>query len=311
MRILEVTVPAEADGRKLKYFVRGSLGLSYRQYSALKQAEGLSLNGRPARANDLLRAGDLLVARLPEDAGRGVEPEDGPVRVAWEDEDVLVIDKTAPLPCQCSPKQSGGTLENRLARLYGPDFLFRPVNRLDRGTSGLMAAAKNAHACQRLQRQLHTPEFIREYLAVVEGELSGEGVVDLPIAKESAATVRRVVDSQRGQPAVTHYRALERHGGFTLVRLRLETGRTHQIRVHMAALGHPVAGDFLYGRELPQLPGRFALHSTFISFLHPITGREVSLESPLPAELRLWENEGTGETGNTAGAPPPRPRQGE
>ena len=181
-----------------------------------------------------------------------------------------------------------GTLENRLAYLYQdrPDFVFRPLNRLDRGTSGLMAAAMNAHAAQRLQKQLHTETFIREYLAVVEGRMAGEGAIDAPIAKEAAATVRRVVDHERGKPAVTRYRVEQTDGRYTLVRLRLETGRTHQIRAHLAHIGHPVAGDFLYGTEDPRLPGRFALHSAYIPFVHPVTGEIVERISPLPEALR-------------------------
>ena len=215
---------------------------------------------------------------------RSCAGEGGP----YEDADVYVVDKPAPLACQCSPKQPDGTLENRLrARFIGEEnFVFRPLNRLDRGTSGLLAAAKHAHACQLLQAQLHTPAFVREYLAVVEGELEGEGTVDLPIAKADGPTVRRAVDLENGRRSVTHYRA-EAHGnGRTLVRLRLETGRTHQIRVHMAAIGHPVAGDFLYGEELAALPGRFALHSARIEFDHPLTGARVALSSPLPENLR-------------------------
>jgi 23S rRNA pseudouridine1911/1915/1917 synthase len=178
------------------------------------------------------------------------------------------------------------TLENRLAFCY-PDMIFRPLNRLDRGTSGLMAAAKHAHAAQILQKQLHTDAFVREYLAVVEGYMTGEGTIDAPIAKEEAATVRRVIDYERGVRAVTHYR-VERSGEqFSLVRLRLETGRTHQIRVHLSHMGHPIVGDFLYGHEDPRLPGRFALHSTYIRLVQPVTGEIIERTSPLPSELLL------------------------
>ena len=278
----------EADaGRQLKYLVRGGMGLSYHQFSALKASGGMWINGVPARANAILKLGDVVTLRL-EDAPRSPVPfEMAPVNVVYEDEDLLIIDKPAPLPCQCSPKQTAMTLENRLAWRYRdvPGYVFRPVNRLDKGTSGLMAAAMNAHAAQLLQKQLHTDQFIREYLAVVEGEMTGEGVIDAPIAKEAAATVRRVVDFVRGVEAVTHYRAEGNFGPYTLVRLRLQTGRTHQIRVHLSHLGHPIVGDFLYGTEDPRLPGRFALHSTYIHLLHPISGQIVEAASPLPGTL--------------------------
>lgn len=282
-KLTAIAGPADA-GRKVKYFVRGAMGVSYGQFNALKAQNGLLVNGAPVHANHELRPGDEVTVLLMDGSVKAVAPEDGPVNVVYEDEDILILDKPAPLACQCSPKQPGGTLENRLAFRY-PGLVFRPLNRLDRGTSGLMAAAKNAHAAQRLQRQLHTDRFLREYLAVVEGRFEGEGVIDAPIAKAEGATVRRAVDCENGVRAVTHYKVEESGDRHSLVRLRLQTGRTHQIRVHMAHLGHPVAGDFLYGRELPELPGRFALHSTRISLVHPVTGEVIEKESPLPGEL--------------------------
>ena len=284
MRKLTAIAGPKDAGRKVKYFVRGGMGMSYGQFNALKARDALLVNGAPVHANYILRPGDEVAVLLAEGPGKAVAPEDGPVNVVYEDEDLLILDKSAPLACQCSPKQPGGTLENRLARLY-PDLPFRPLNRLDKGTSGLMAAAKNAHAAQRLQRQLHTDRFLREYLAVVEGRLEGEGVIDAPIAKADGATVRRVVDFENGVRAVTHYKVEAAGARRSLVRLRLETGRTHQIRVHLAHLGHPIAGDFLYGAELPELPGRFALHSTRIRLIHPVTGEIIERESPLPGEL--------------------------
>ena len=287
MRRLTALAAEKDAGRKVKYFVRGDMGVSYGQCAALKARDGLLVNGAPVHANHVLTPGDVVTVLLEDPVTGTVTPEDGPVDVVYEDEDVLVIDKPAPLATQCSPKQPGGTLENRLACRYRDreSFAFRPLNRLDRGTSGLMAAAMNAHACQRLQKQLHTDDFVREYLAVVEGRMEGEGVIDAPIAKEEAATVRRVVDFERGRRAVTRYRAEKSGERYSLVRLRLETGRTHQIRVHLAHVGHPVAGDFLYGAEDPRLPGRFALHSAYIRFVHPVTGEIVERESPLPEAL--------------------------
>lgn len=277
----------EADcGRLLRSFVRGRMGVSYSQYASAKQAEGITVNGEIQHANYPLKTGDHVQIQLPETRREGAKPEFEPVCVRYEDEDILILDKPAPLACQCSPKQPGGTLENRLAGRYGSGFVFRPLNRLDRGTSGLMAAAKHAHAYQRLQKQLHTDAFVREYLAVVEGEWAGEGTIDLPIAKENDATVRRIVDFESGKRAITHYRVAESKNGRALVRLRLETGRTHQIRVHLSHMGHPIAGDFLYGTELDALPGRFALHSARIELNHPLTGARIQIDSPLPEALQ-------------------------
>lgn len=287
MRELTAIAAGSDAGRPVKYFVRGSMGVSYHQFAGLTRRGCIRVNGAPVHANAALSPGDVVTVVLDEPPRDTVEPDPVPVDVVYEDEDLLILDKPAPLACQCSPKQRAMALENRLAWRYrdDPGFVFRPLNRLDRGTSGLMAAAKHAHACQRLQRQLHTDAFLREYLAVVEGRMDGEGTIDAPIAKVDAASVRRVVDPGRGRPAVTHYR-VERPGGRrSLVRLRLETGRTHQIRIHLASLGHPVAGDFLYGREDPRLPGRFALHSARLRLVQPVTGAVVEAESPLPPEL--------------------------
>ena len=285
MRVLTAAVSEEDAGRLVKYFVRGRMGVSYHQFAALKVRDGVRVNGRAIHANHVLQYGDSVEVCLEEGAAAEIAPDPTPVSVVWEDDDILIIDKPAPLACQCSAKQAGMTLENRLAYRY-PGMVFRPLNRLDKGTSGLMAAARHAHAAQVLQKQLHTEQFVREYLAVAEGRMEGSGVIDAPIAKEAAATVRRVVDAVNGVRAVTRYRVEAAGEGRSLVRLRLETGRTHQIRVHLAHLGHPIVGDFLYGREDPALPGRFALHSTYIRLVHPITGEIVERTSPLPAELK-------------------------
>ena len=203
----------------------------------------------------------------------------------WEDPDILIIDKPAPLPSVAS-RQGGETLENRVfSYLDCPqDFIYRPVNRLDKGTSGLMMAAKNAHIQQRMQRMLHTDGFIREYLAVVDGRPGEEkGVIDLPIGHGPG--IKRVIDAA-GRPAFTEYEVLKTGESRSLLRLKLHTGRTHQIRVHLAALGCPVAGDFLYGQEDERLPGRFALHSYRLCFCHPLSGEWVEARSPMPVNLQ-------------------------
>ena len=293
MRILEWTVSEESAGKKVKSFVRSDMGVSYHQYAVMKREESLTRNGNPVRANDIVQAGDILRVELPEeDAHEFIMPEDLPVDVVYEDNDILILDKPAPLPCQCSPKQGSGTLENRLAARYGKNFVFRPVNRLDKGTSGLMCVAKHAHAYQALQRLLHTDAYQREYLAVAEGEFSGRGTIDLPISKENDATVKRVIDAEHGRKAVTHYDTICAANGYTLVHIALETGRTHQIRVHLSAIGHPVAGDFLYGHESEALAGRFALHSAYIRLPQPVTKEIITLESPMPSELTALLGDG-------------------
>ena len=285
MRELSHMVTAAESGRTVKSLALKALRLSQGQFSSLKFQGGIWVDGAPARATERLREGQVLSARL-QDAGQKIAPAAIPISIPWQDGDYLIVEKPAPLPTLPSCHQAGPTLENALyAALECPgNFVFRPVNRLDKGTSGLMAVALNAHAQQLLQRQLHSPGFIREYLAVCEGHPPQEsGVIDAPIGLAGEGVRREV--RMDGKTAVTHYRLVVQTAERSVLRLRLETGRTHQIRVHLRHLGCPIVGDYLYGRECPALPGRFALHACFLAFDHPLTGQRVALESPLPEAL--------------------------
>ena len=286
MRKLDYDVPQEDEGKKLSVILRARMKLSNRQISHLKFSEGIYLNDKCVHTGVFVHAGDKVQVLL-RDQGIELVPYDLPLRIVYRDEDVLVVDKPAPLPSIRSVHQDEKTLENAVYAYLGcpAGYVYRPVSRLDKGTSGLMPIALNAYAHDRMQRALHTDAYVRQYLAVTEGAPEADaGVIDLPIGMENG--VKRRIDPN-GKPAVTHYRVLERcENGRALIRLQLETGRTHQIRVHMSALGHPVAGDFMYGWELPQLPGRFALHATHLRFLHPVTGEEMVFDSPLPEKLQ-------------------------
>lgn len=279
------TVTDAEAGRRVKSLALHEMGLSRGLFSSLKFSGGLTLDGEAVHADRQVRTGQVLSARWEETGGAALTPCPAPFSVVWEDAHYAVLDKPAPLPTLSSPRQEGPSLESAVyARLGCPKgFVFRPVNRLDKGTSGLMAAAKDSNAQQRLQRLLHTDLFIREYLAVCCGAPAREaGIIELPIARGNG--VKRIV-SPAGQRAVTHYRVERTGENASLLRLRLETGRTHQIRVHLSALGCPVLGDYLYGESDPRLPGRFALHACALSFVHPFTGDTVSLSSPLPEAL--------------------------
>ena len=283
----ELIIPPALEGRTVRQAAMGGLRLSSGQFKRAKFHGALMVDGVPVLADRRVRAGDHLLIDVPEAVAPPPEPFQIPLRVPYEDAHFWMIDKPAPLPSSSSQKKEGPTLENALYAYAGcPEgFVYRPVNRLDKGTSGLMLAARTAHAQHLLQRLLHGSEFIREYLAVVEGAPPRDrGVIDLPIGKADGATIRREVRAD-GKPARTYYRVLETRGDRSLLRLRLETGRTHQIRVHLCALGCPVAGDFLYGTELDDLPGRFALHSALVRLRHPVTGEWIERESPLPSAL--------------------------
>ena len=291
MPVLTHTVSREEEGRTVKSVALKEMRLSRGLFSSLKFSGGLTLDGQTVRADTRLTEGQVLRAGWQDQAALELTPYAVSFEIPYADDHFLIIDKPAPLPTLCSARQEGPTLENALyARLGCPqDFVFRPVNRLDKGTSGLLVVARDAHAQQLLQRQLHTEAFAREYLAVCRGRLpQGEGMIDLPIAQGDG--VRREV-SPDGVRAVTHYRVEMETEAYSLVRLRLETGRTHQIRVHLAALGCPIAGDYVYGEVDPRLPGRFALHACGLRFVHPFTGKEIRAESPLPPALNaLLEN---------------------
>ncbi len=288
--ITELSLPIDASwqGQPLRRVALGALQMSYGQFKRAKFQGQLLLDGVPVHADARVQTGQLLVIRIPEGEKACPLPYPLPLSVPYQHLGLLLVDKPAPLPSVASRSPDQRTLENALyAHLGCPDpFVYHPVNRLDKGTSGLMAVALTAHVQQLLQQTLHTDAFIRRYLAVCEGAPpQREGVIDAPIAKESGPSVRRRVAAE-GKPATTLYRVLETAGSRSLVELQLQTGRTHQIRVHLSWLGCPVVGDFLYGREEPSLPGRFALHSHFLRLTHPLTGQEVTATSPLPQALQ-------------------------
>lgn len=299
MRILTYITTEEDAGRAARSVVPRRFQLGTHAFRRLKVEGGILCDGAPLRADTVLRAGQRLEIRMDNgetETTAEIEAKteikaapDGlpPSFIRYIDEDMLVVSKGAPLATLPCGHIHTGTLREQLAALLGQDaaaFDYHPVNRLDRGTSGLLCVARHAHAQRLLTGQLHTDSFIREYLAVTEGiPAQREGVIDAPIARLGTGAKRAVRPD--GRRAVTHYRVEQAAGGRALIRLRLETGRTHQIRVHLRHLGCPIVGDYLYGRECPALPGRFALHACFLAFDHPLTGQRVALESPLPEAL--------------------------
>ena len=280
---MEYTVKAEEAGRRVRDILRRSMGVSYTAMKSAKWNGRLQLNGNPVYTDAIVQAGDTVrIGWAEETPAYRPRRFDLPLEVPWEDEHLMAVVKPAPLASQSSRNHQDDSLENAVFTYFGcpENFVYRPVNRLDKGTSGLMMIAKTPHAQHLMQRELHTPRFRRRYLALTEGVPGEErGVIDLPIAKAPGATVKRVTDPE-GKPSRTRYRVLEERDGRALLLLELETGRTHQIRVHLSAIGCPVAGDFLYGTELPEeFPGCFALHSAAVDAVHPVTGERILLTS--------------------------------
>ncbi|MBP3319200.1 MAG: RluA family pseudouridine synthase [Ruminiclostridium sp.] len=290
MRRLTLTITPEQAGKDVNTLLRRELRLSGSSVRRAKTfPDGILLDGQPVFTSAKANQGQILSVFVGDTVlSEQIEPVPGPLDILYEDEDLLVINKDGRTPVHPSQGHHGDTLANFLMAYYdtiGLRAAFHPVNRLDRGTSGLMAVAKHPHAHELLQQQLQDGRLTRTYLAVCEGvpELPA-GVIDAPIGREPGSVLRRMV-SPEGAQARTHYEVLRKENGRSLVRLRLETGRTHQIRVHMTHLGCPLVGDFLYGKETQELPDRFALHSASIRLYQPITGEEIALECPAPPEL--------------------------
>lgn len=296
-RRLEWIVPQECAGVRVDTLLRKQLGLSGTVIRRMKWLEdGILVDGVRVNTRFVPAPGQVLSVRLSDPERRsGVVGADGPVDIVYEDEDMVVVNKPAGLSVHPGPGHWADTLGNFLVGYYrrtGQEADFHPVHRLDRGTSGLLVCAKHPHAQEKLKEQLHTSAFRREYLAVCEGvPQPSNGVVDAPLGEKEGSLVEQCVRPD-GKPARTRYETLTTCNDRTLLRLELDTGRTHQIRVHMAYVGHPLVGDFLYGTQQPEWNGRTALHSHRLWLCHPITGATMEFVSPLPEDMAgLFEGE--------------------
>lgn len=289
MRALTLTVDETWDGSTVKHLLRSKLHMAEGLIARLKLREtGLMRNGERVFTNAILRTGDVLrVETGDEGTVNEAIPIAAPLAFVYEDEDLAVLNKSPDMAVHGSTGGQGCTVANALAALWGRETAFHPVSRLDRGTSGLMVIAKSAYVHDLLRRMLHTDAFRREYLAIVHGEFPDDhGTIDLPIGHDGSAPTKRAVTPD-GQLSRTEYEVLERFSAGALLRVRPLTGRTHQIRVHMAAIGHPLFGDALYGTPDDAL-GRPALHSAFLSLRHPVTGERLELTAPLPDDLERF-----------------------
>ena len=294
MRILTHTVLPEEEGRMVKGILRGSLQLSYTLLKSLKWRENaILLNGQSVHVNAIVHAGDVVSVALSERTPREdlyCENTAAP-NIVYEDEDLLVLNKPAGVAMH--PKADDAAAPSLAVMLTGylgegsvPHF----VSRLDKGTSGLLIAAKSGYVHDRLRRALHSSELRREYRAVAVGQVTPpRGVIDAPIGRAEGSIIRRCVRVD-GLPSLTEYETLQVNDRFTLLCLRPQTGRTHQLRVHMAYLGHPLAGDWLYGTEDKTLIARPALRSYELWFTQPVTGQELHFTAPIPQDMqRLME----------------------
>lgn len=290
MRTLTYTVPPEENGRMVKGILRGDLHLSYTLLKSLKWRENaILLNGQSVHVNAIVHTGDVVSVALSERAPREDLYCEHTARpnIVYEDDDLLVLNKPAGVAMH--PKADDASAPSLAAMLTGylgegsvPHF----VSRLDKGTSGLLIAAKSGYVHDRLRRALHSDNLRREYRAVAVGAVTPDhGVIDAPIGRADGSIIRRCVRAD-GLPSLTEYETLQTSERFTLLRLRPQTGRTHQLRVHMAYLGYPLAGDWLYGTEDKNLIARPALHSYELWFTQPITGQELHFTAPIPQDMQ-------------------------
>ena len=293
--VTRLTAPAEAAGERLDRFLAESVeGLTRSAAARLLEEGRVTADGKAAGKNYRLRGGEALAVDMPDPEPAEALPEDIPLDVVYEDGDIIVVNKPVGMVVHPAPGHPDGTLVNALlfhcaGSLSGVGGALRPgiVHRIDRDTSGLIVAAKNDFAHQGLAAQLQDHSMRRTYEAVVVGNLREDrGTVDAPIGRCPTDRKRMAVTERNSRAAVTHYEVLRRFRGYTYIRCVLETGRTHQIRVHMAYIGHPLYGDTVYGAKRPaaDMTGQ-CLHAVALDLTHPRTGERMRFTSPLPEEF--------------------------
>ena len=285
MRILTYTAVAEDNGKKVRQLLRGRLHLSYTLLKSLKWRENaILLNGAPCTVAAIVRPGDVLTVNVTDTDGLSehITPVDYPLDILYEEDDLLILNKPAHIAVHSA---EAVTIAGAVSYHLGGGA-FHPVNRLDKGVTGIMVIAKSGHVHDLCMRQLHTDAFRREYLGICEGiPAPDRGTIDLPIGRSEDSILKRRIDPD-GLESHTVYETIQVSDDRALLRLRPLTGRTHQLRLHCAAIGHPLVGDWLYGTEDRALIDRPALHSHELWLTHPITGELLHLIAPLPDDMK-------------------------
>lgn len=292
-RIITYPITAEYDNMTVRAFLEMH-GYSHAVLVLLKKTEeSILVNGVWYYVNDRLKEGDSLQITIDEPFGSAqIEPVALPFEIVYEDEDILVVNKPAGMPIHPSIHNHDNTLANGVMHYFkekGQSCTFRCVNRLDKDTTGLTIIAKHALSSAVLSRQMNERAIRRTYVAIVEGITEEAGTINAPIARETDSAITRCVDYEHGETAVTHYKRLKTSDDLSLIELHLDTGRTHQIRVHMKHIGHPLIGDFLYHPDFTKIK-RQALHSCRLEFCHPVTGKALIFNAPLPEDMRYIFN---------------------
>lgn len=289
-RTLIYQITEEEAGLRIEQYLRRH-GYSRQNLTELKKMrESVLVNGVWSYLTQPLSTGDELVIRIQEtDVSEKIPPTDIPLNILYEDEDILVVNKPAGMPIHPSMNNYHYSLANACAYYYqqqNKPFIFRCTNRLDRDTSGVTVIAKHMVSSNILSSYAYKHKIDREYLAIVRGKpMPSSGTIDAPLSRKSGSVIERIVDFEHGEHAMTHYKVIEEKNGHSLVSLHLETGRTHQIRIHMKHLGFPLIGDYLYNPDM-EFISRQALHSHCLRFAHPITGKYMEFAAPLPVDMK-------------------------
>ena len=288
-RVIDYIIDEADDGLRIEQYLRRK-GYSGQNLAEIKRMpKSVLVNGEHYYMKQELNTGDHLSIHICETkCSEKIPPIQIPLDIVYEDEDIIVINKPAGMPIHPSLNNYTNSMANALAWYYqeqGKPFIFRCCNRLDRDTSGLTVVAKHLVSGNILSDMVRRRDIHREYLAIVRGHVSPEaGTINAPLARKPGTIIERTVDWEQGETAITHYRLIEERNGHSLVSLRLETGRTHQIRIHMKYLGYPLIGDYLYNPDMEYMT-RQALHSHHMEFTHPITGEHMSFTAPLPEDM--------------------------
>lgn len=287
-RIFHYLIPEEFNGETLLSYLK-HLKYSSQIITHLKRTEkGILLNGVWGRVRDTLHTDDTLTITLVEtETSDNIVAFKLPLSIVYEDEDLLIINKSADTPIHPSQGNYDNTLANAVMYYYeqqGINFVYRCINRLDRDTTGLLILAKHMYSASLLSNMVQNREIHREYLAIATGLVPESGTIEAPIGRVDGSTIERHIDEINGEYACTHYKRLQYTNGYSLVSLKLATGRTHQIRVHMKHIGHPLPGDFLYNPDYSVIQ-RQALHSHRLEFIHPITHKKMEFTAPLPEDM--------------------------
>jgi len=290
-RILNYVISAIQAGTSVGHFLRDN-GYSHHIIVHLKKLEdGIMVNNIHAYTNQILQEDDCLTINIDErTASLNIEAINIPIDIVYEDDDIMVINKPSGMPVHPSQGNHDNTLANGVAYYFasqGIPYTYRCINRLDRDTTGLLVLAKNMLSAAILSQKMKERQINRTYFALVEGCPPQQGTVNAPIGRKDDSTIERQINYENGDNAITHYHRLETVNNISLVELHLETGRTHQIRVHMKHLGHPLVGDFLYN-PTSQLLSRQALHSHQLSFNHPLTNELMTFTCPLPDDFKIF-----------------------